>query len=84
MRWLVSVAYGAGKHLQTRRSWGNPAASSLADLGSNFTVVRQMQLAPIAKLILISLAISAALPMVPVVLYVTPGWAGPGLLNMLA
>ncbi len=51
---------------------GNPDASSLADLGSSFTVVRQMHLVPIDKPTLIALAISAALPMVPVVLYATP------------
>jgi hypothetical protein len=51
---------------------GNPDASSLADLGSSFTVVRQMGLVPIDKPTLIALAISAALPMVPVVLYATP------------
>src|SRR5271154_2658950 len=51
---------------------GNADASSLADLGSSFTVVRQMQLVPIDKLTLIALAISAALPMIPVVLYATP------------
>ena len=51
---------------------GNPDASSLADLGSSFTVVRQMGIVPIDKPTLITLAISAALPMVPVVLYATP------------
>jgi hypothetical protein len=51
---------------------GSPDASSLADLGSSFTVVRQMGLVPIDKPTLITLAISAALPMLPVVLYATP------------
>jgi hypothetical protein len=51
---------------------GSPDASSLADLGSSFTVIRQMGLVPIDKPTLITLAISAALPMVPVVLYATP------------
>jgi hypothetical protein len=51
---------------------GNPDASSLADLGSSFAVVRQMRLVPIDKPTLIALAISAALPMLPVVLYATP------------
>ena len=51
---------------------GNPDASSLADLGSSFTVIRQMGLVPIDKPTLITLAISAALPMVPVILYATP------------
>jgi hypothetical protein len=51
---------------------GNPDASSLVDLGSSFTVVRQMALVPIDKRTLITLAVAAALPMVPVVLYATP------------
>jgi len=51
---------------------GNPDASSLADLGTSFTVVRQMRLVPIDKPTLITLAISAALPMLPVILYATP------------
>jgi hypothetical protein len=51
---------------------GCPDASSLADLGSSFTVIRQMGLVPIDKPTLITLAISAALPMLPVVLYATP------------
>jgi hypothetical protein len=63
---------------------GNADASSLADLGSSFTVVRQMQLVPIDKLTLISLAISAALPMIPVVLYATPTDELVALLKMLA
>ncbi len=59
---------------------GNPDASSLADLGSSFTVVRQMRLVPIDKPTLIALAVSAALPMIPVVLYATPT---PELIRML-
>ena len=59
---------------------GNPDASSLADLGSSFTVVRQMRLVPIDKTTLVALAVSAALPMVPVVLYATPA---PELIRML-
>ena len=51
---------------------GNPAPSSLIDLGNSFTVVRQMGLVPIDKPTLITLAVAAALPMVPVVLYATP------------
>lgn len=51
---------------------GNPDAASLAQLGNSFTVVKQMRLVPIDKPTLIALAISAALPMLPVVLYATP------------
>jgi hypothetical protein len=59
---------------------GNPDASSLADLGSSFTVVTEMRLVPIDKPTLIALAVSAALPMLPVVLYAIPA---PELLRML-
>jgi hypothetical protein len=51
---------------------GNPEASSLADLGTSFTVVREMRLVPIDKRTLISLAVAAVLPMVPIALIVTP------------
>jgi hypothetical protein len=51
---------------------GNPDASSLIDLGSSFSVVRQMGLVPINKSTLITLAVAAALPVVPLVLIVTP------------
>lgn len=51
---------------------GDPSPSSLADLGSSFTVVRQMTLIPIDKPTLITLALAAALPMVPVVFLATP------------
>jgi len=51
---------------------GNPDASSLADLGTSFSVVRQMRLVPVTKPTLITLALAAALPMVPVVVFATP------------
>jgi hypothetical protein len=51
---------------------GNPDPSSLIDLGSSFTVVRQMGLVPIDKQTLIGLVIAAAAPMIAVVLYATP------------
>jgi len=51
---------------------GNPDASSLIDLGSSFEVVQQMKAVPISKSTLITLAAAAALPMVPLVLLVTP------------
>ncbi len=59
---------------------GSPDPSSLADLGSSFTIVRQMRIVPIDKPTLIALAVSAALPMLPVVLYATPA---PELIRML-
>jgi hypothetical protein len=51
---------------------GNPDASSLADLGSSFAVIREMGIVPIDKQTLITLALAAALPMIAVVLYATP------------
>lgn len=51
---------------------GNPDASSLIDLGSSFTVVRQMGVVPIDKQTLIGLVIAAGAPMIAVVLYATP------------
>src|SRR5207302_7651898 len=65
------------KWIQNRRKsdeeiLGNPDASSLVDLGSSFTVVREMGLVPIDKPTLVTLAVAAALPMIPVVLYATP------------
>lgn len=59
---------------------GNPDASSLGDLGASFAVVRQMHIVPIDKPTLLTLAISAALPMLPVILYATPA---PELIHML-
>lgn len=51
---------------------GNPDPSSLIDLGSSFAVIQQMWVVPIGKRTLAVLAIAAALPMLPVVLYATP------------
>lgn len=51
---------------------GNPHPSSLADLGSSFAVIRQMRIIPIDKQALVTLALAAALPMVPVVFLATP------------
>jgi len=51
---------------------GSHDPSSLFDLGGSFTVIRQMGIVPIDKPTLITLAVAAALPMVPVVLYATP------------
>jgi hypothetical protein len=51
---------------------GSADASSLADLGAAFTVVKQMRIVPIDKPTLISLTVAAGLPMVPVVRFATP------------
>jgi hypothetical protein len=51
---------------------GNPDASSLAHLGRSFEVVRDMRPIPLDRRMFISLAVSAALPMLPVILIATP------------
>jgi hypothetical protein len=51
---------------------GHPDPSSLIDLGSSFTVIRQMGFIPIDKQTLLTLALAAALPILPVVVLVTP------------
>jgi hypothetical protein len=51
---------------------GNPDPSSLIDLGSSFQVVQEMRPVPINKSTLITLAAAAALPMVFLVVLVTP------------
>jgi hypothetical protein len=51
---------------------GNPDASSLVDLGSSFTVIRQMTIVPVDKPTLFSLALAAVLPMIPVIVLTTP------------
>jgi hypothetical protein len=61
-----------GTHPQSETLLGSHDASSLADLGTSFAVIRQMGVVPVDKPTLIALAISAALPMLPVVLYATP------------
>jgi hypothetical protein len=66
-----------GKWIQNQRPadeviLGHPDVSSLADLGSSFAVVRRMGLVPIDKPTLISLAVAAGLPIVPLILLATP------------
>jgi hypothetical protein len=51
---------------------GNPDASSLIDLGSSYQVVQDMKPVPINKSTFINLVAAAALPMVPLVILVTP------------
>lgn len=61
-----------GEHASGEVILGNHDASSLADLGVSFVVVREMRLVPIDKSTLIVLAVAAALPMAPVVFIATP------------
>ena len=62
---------------------GNPDTTSLSNLGNSFAIVRQMRIVPIDKPTLIALAVSAALPMLPVVLYAIPAVELIRLLKML-
>jgi len=60
------------KHVEGEKILGNPDPSSLTDLGTSFDVVRRMGIVPVDKPTLVALALAAALPMLPVVLLVTP------------
>ena len=51
---------------------GHPDASSLGDLGAGFAVVRDMSVVPIDRRTLVALALAAALPMLPIVVFATP------------
>jgi hypothetical protein len=51
---------------------GNPDMSSLVDLGSSFTVVRQMSVFPVGRTQLVQVAVIACLPGLPLVLLVLP------------
>ncbi len=51
---------------------GNPDMSSLVDLGSSFTVVRQMSVFPVGRTQLIQVAIIACLPGLPLALLLLP------------
>lgn len=51
---------------------GSQDASSLADLGTSFDVVRDMSFIPVDKPTLIGLAVAALLPMIPVIVFATP------------
>jgi hypothetical protein len=51
---------------------GNPDMSSLVDLGSSFTVVRQMNIVPIGTTQLVWVAVIACLPALPLLFLVLP------------
>jgi len=60
------------KHVEGEKILGNPDPSSLTDLGTSFDVIRRMGIVPVDKPTLLALALAAALPMLPVLLLVTP------------
>ena len=51
---------------------GSADIQSLADMGASYDLVRQMSIAPITKRLAVQLAVFAALPLLPVVIYATP------------
>jgi len=51
---------------------GTPDLQSLADLGNSLEVVRGMRLAPVSANLLLHLAIAAAAPMAPLLLFKYP------------
>ena len=61
-----------GQAPQGDKILGDPDPSSLIDLGSSFQVVQAMRPVPVNKSTLITLATAAALPMVLLVVLVTP------------
>jgi hypothetical protein len=69
---LFDAKWIQGQRLPGEEIVGNPDASSLADLGTSFDVVRDMSFIPIDKPTLIGLAVAAVLPMIPVIVFATP------------
>jgi hypothetical protein len=69
---LFDAKWIEGQRSSGEEILGNPDASSLADLGTSFDVVRDMSIIPIDKPTLIGLAVAAVLPMVPVIVFATP------------
>jgi hypothetical protein len=69
---LFEAKWIRGGHAEGEVILGNPDPSSLADLGSSFDVIRRMGIVPVDKPTLVGLALAAALPMLPVILMVTP------------
>jgi hypothetical protein len=51
---------------------GNPDMSSLVDLGSSFTVIRQMNIIPVGATQLVRVAVIACLPALPLLFLVLP------------
>ena len=51
---------------------GSSDIQSLADLGNSFSIVRNMQLAPITRLAILHLATAVLVPLIPLLLTVMP------------
>jgi hypothetical protein len=51
---------------------GTGDIQSLADLANSYAVIEQMSIAPVTKRLTVQLAVLAALPLIPVIIYGTP------------
>lgn len=81
---LVDYGRLANQHMQEfDRKWvrgrpegesllGTPDISSQADLGGGYSVIREMRIVPVNKMVVLQVAGFAVLPMIPLVLIATP------------
>jgi hypothetical protein len=61
-----------GKHRAGETPLGSDDIQSLADMGNSFVFVRDMRIVPVDKRTFVVLALAAALPLVPMLIFVTP------------
>jgi hypothetical protein len=69
---LFEVKWIEGRHSPSDEILGSSDASSLANLGTSFGVIRDMSFIPLDKPTLIGLTVAARLPMIPVIVFTTP------------
>jgi hypothetical protein len=61
-----------GKHRTGETPLGSDDIQSLADMGNSFVFVRDMRIVPVDKRTFVVLALAAALPIIPMLIFVTP------------
>jgi len=61
-----------GKHQPGETPLGSDDIQSLADMGNSFVFVRDMRVIPVDKRTFLVLAVAAALPLIPMLIFVTP------------
>jgi hypothetical protein len=61
-----------GKHRTGETPLGSDDIQSLADMGNSFVFVRDMRIVPVDKRTFVVLALAAALPLIPMLIFVTP------------
>jgi hypothetical protein len=69
---LFDAKWIEGRHSPSDEILGSSDASSLANLGTSFGVIRDMSFIPLDKPTLIGLTVAALLPMIPVIVFTTP------------